>query len=64
MLRTFFIASVAAASVLASSIAAGEGISQKKRPLKSVAGATAQVTQPLVAAATDSVRAKHMLVVA
>jgi hypothetical protein len=64
MLRTFFIASLAAASVLASSIAAGEGISPKKRPLKSAADATAHVTQPLIAAATNSVRAQPMLVVA
>jgi hypothetical protein len=64
MFRTFFVACLAAASVLASNLANAEGISPKQRPLKSVAEATARTTQPLIATASESSSAKRERIVA
>ena len=59
MLRTFFIAFVAAAGALTSSLATAAGSEGLKRPLRTVADPTARVTQSLVTASNDDNSANH-----
>ena len=51
MLRTFFIASAAAAGVLVSSIAAADQVSYVRRPLLAATHATTPVTPPVITVA-------------
>jgi hypothetical protein len=62
MLRTFFIASLAAAGVLASHLANAAGSEGLKRPLRTAADSHVYVVQPPLAVLHDTSSAKHSLV--